>query len=66
MGQLLIKMEGQLRFLEKKCHNFWLTTLIEHSIRENVTGHVKMSQVPFLRIRIKPTEMLLLLQKLMF
>jgi hypothetical protein len=28
MGQLLIKMEGQLRFLEKKCHNFWLTTLI--------------------------------------
>jgi hypothetical protein len=28
MGQLLIKMEEQLRFLEKKCHNFWLTTLI--------------------------------------
>jgi hypothetical protein len=28
MGQLLIKMEGQLRFLKKKCHNFWLTTLI--------------------------------------
>jgi hypothetical protein len=21
-------MEGQLRFLEKKCHNFWLTTLM--------------------------------------
>jgi hypothetical protein len=28
MEQLLIKMEGQLRFLKKKCHNFWLTTLI--------------------------------------
>jgi hypothetical protein len=28
MGELLIKMEGQLRFLEKKCHNYWLTTLI--------------------------------------
>jgi hypothetical protein len=27
MGQLLIKMEGQLRFLEKKCYNFWLTIL---------------------------------------
>jgi hypothetical protein len=26
MGQFLIKMEGQLRFPEKKCHNFWLTT----------------------------------------
>jgi hypothetical protein len=24
MGQLLIKVEGQLRFLEKKCHNFLL------------------------------------------
>jgi hypothetical protein len=22
MGQFLIKMEGQLRFLEEKCHNF--------------------------------------------
>jgi hypothetical protein len=27
MGQFQIRMEGQLRFLEKKCHNFWLTTL---------------------------------------
>jgi hypothetical protein len=28
MGPLLIKMEGQLRFLEKKYHNFWLTAPI--------------------------------------
>jgi hypothetical protein len=26
MGQLLTKMEGQLRFLEKKSYDFWLTT----------------------------------------
>jgi hypothetical protein len=35
----------------------------KHNIRENVTWHVKMSQVTFLQIHIKPTEMLLLLQK---